>query len=292
MRIAIYGRPSPSNRCDEAKQIFSQLDALGIEYIVHQEYYDSLRNFVNFPEKCATFSLGLKEKSVDYLVSIGGDGTFLESLPYVVKSGIPVVGINTGKLGFLSLVPKGDIKPAINALRDKKFTIQTRSLLRLETTGSVFGENNYALNEVCVQRKDTSTMVTVHAYINGELLNSYWADGLIIATPTGSTAYSLSCSGPILLPEDSSFIITPIAPHNLNVRPVVIPDSCVITLKVQGRTPTYLVSLDSRSVPMDSSTELTIRKESFGVKIVELPDYSFAKTLRAKLSWGKDIRNE
>lgn len=292
MRIAIYGRPSQSNRCDEAKQIFSQLDALGIEYIVHQAYYDSLKKFISFPNNCATFSSELTDKSVDYLVSIGGDGTFLESLPYVVKAGIPILGINTGKLGFLSLIPKGDIAPAIQALKEKKFTIQSRSLLNLETEGSIFGKNNYALNEVCVQRKDTSTMITIHAYINGELLNSYWADGLIIATPTGSTAYSLSCSGPILLPEDSSFIITPIAPHNLNVRPVVIPDNCVIKLKVEGRTPTYLVALDSRSIPMDSSKELTIRKESFGVKLVELPDYSFAKTLRTKLNWGKDLRNE
>jgi NAD+ kinase len=292
MRLAIYGRPSLNNRCEEAKKIFSQLNELGIEYIVHSVYYDSLKKYINFPSTCSTFSSELTDKSVDYLVSIGGDGTLLESLPYTVKAGIPILGINTGKLGFLSLVPKDDIEPAINALKEKKFTIQSRTLLHIEMEGSVFGKNNYALNEVCVQRKDTSTMITIHAYINGELLNSYWADGLIIATPTGSTAYSLSCSGPILLPEDSSFIITPIAPHNLNVRPVVIPDSCEIKLKVEGRNPTYLVSLDSRSVPMDSSKELTIRKESFGVKLIQLPDYSFAKTLRAKLSWGKDLRNE
>ncbi len=292
MRIAIYGRPSPNNRCEEAKKIFSQLDMLGIDYVVHETYYDSLKKHIGFPPNCATYSSELVEKSVDYLVSIGGDGTFLESLPYVVKAGIPILGINTGKLGFLSLVPKDDIEPAITALKQKRFTIQSRTLLSLETEGSIFGENNYALNEVCVQRKDTTTMITIHAYINGELLNSYWADGLIIATPTGSTAYSLSCSGPILLPEDSSFIITPIAPHNLNVRPVVIPDSCEIKLKVEGRIPMYLVSLDSRSIAMDNSKELIIRKESFGVKLIELPDYSFAKTLRAKLSWGKDLRNE
>jgi len=292
MRIAIYGRPSQSNRCDEAKQIFAQLNQLGIEYTVHQAYYDSLQKFVELPEKCTTFSTELTEKSVDYLVSIGGDGTFLESLPYVVKAGIPILGINTGKLGFLSLIPKDNIEPAIKALLNKKFTVQNRTLLSLKIDDAIFGKNNYALNEVCVQRKDTSTMVTIHAYINDEFLNSYWADGLIIATPTGSTAYSLSCSGPILLPEDSSFILTPIAPHNLNVRPVVIPDSCIITLKVEGRTPEYLVSLDSRSVAVDNSKELTICKASFGVRLVELPDYSFAKTLRTKLNWGKDLRNE
>ena len=292
MRIAIYGRPSQSNRCDEAKQIFAQLNRLGVEYTVHQAYYDSLQKLVEFPENCTTFSTELMEKSVDYLVSIGGDGTFIESLPYIVKAGIPILGINTGKLGFLSLIPKDNIEPAITALMDKKFTVQNRTLLSLKTDDAIFGKNNYALNEVCVQRKDTSTMVTIHTYVNGEFLNSYWADGLIIATPTGSTAYSLSCSGPILLPEDSSFILTPIAPHNLNVRPVVIPDSCIITLKVEGRTPDYLVSLDSRSVAVDNSKELTICKASFGVRLVELPDYSFAKTLRTKLNWGKDLRNE
>ncbi len=292
MRIAIYGRPSQSNRCEEAKKIFSQLNLLGIDYTVHQVYYDSLKDVVDFPSGITAFSSKLAEKSVDYLVSIGGDGTLLESLPFVVDAGVPILGINTGKLGFLSQVHKEDIEPAIKALKEKNFTIHTRSLLHLKTEGNVFGNNNYALNEVCVQRKDTSTMVTIHAYINGELLNSYWADGLIIATPTGSTAYSLSCSGPILLPEDSSFIITPIAPHNLNVRPVVIPDSCEITLKVEGRNPTYLVSLDSRSVPMENKKELTIYKESFGVKLIQLPDYSFAKTLRSKLNWGKDLRNE
>jgi NAD+ kinase len=292
MRIAIYGRPSQNNHSEEAKKIFAQLDALGIEYIIHKTYYDSLKKEIKFPETFTTFSTELPPKSVDYLISIGGDGTLLESLPFVVKEGIPILGINTGKLGFLSLVPKDDIEPAITALKEKKFTIQSRTLLSLETSDSIFGKNNYALNEVCVQRKDTSTMITIHTYINGEFLNSYWADGLIIATPTGSTAYSLSCSGPVLLPEDSSFIITPIAPHNLNVRPVVIPDSCIITLKVEGRTPTYLVSLDSRSVAIDQSKEITIRKESFGVKLIQLPDYSFAKTLRTKLNWGKDLRNE
>lgn len=292
MRIAIYGRPSQNNQCDEAKKIFAQLDALGIEYIIHQTYYESLQKHITFGRDIITYYYELAEKSVDYLISIGGDGTLLESLPYVVKSGIPILGINTGKLGFLSLVPKDDIEPAITALKEKKFTIQSRTLLNLTTSDSIFGKNNYALNEVCVQRKDTSTMITIYTYINGEFLNSYWADGLIIASPTGSTAYSLSCSGPVLLPEDSSFIITPIAPHNLNVRPVVIPDSCVITLKVEGRTLTYLVSLDSRSVAVNNNMELTICKESFGVKLIQLPDYSFAKTLRTKLNWGKDLRNE
>ena len=292
MRIAIYGRPTASNLTEQVKNIFTQLDGLGFEYIIHEAFYNSLKEIISFPKKAGTFSKELPAGSVDYLISMGGDGTLLETLPYVAKTGIPVLGINTGRLGFLAIVPEENFSPALVALKNKKFTIQNRTLLSLDTSSSLFGKYNYALNEICVQRKDASTMLTIHTYLNGEFLNSYWADGLIIATPTGSTAYSLSCSGPILLPDDSSFIITPIAPHNLNVRPVVIPDSYTITLKVEGRNPTNLVSLDSRAEDIDSSVELVIRKEAFGIKLIQIPGTSFTETLRKKLHWGKDIRNE
>ena len=292
MRIAIYGRPTPSNLTQEVKNIFIQLDGLGFEYIIHEAFYTALKQIIPFKKKPATFSTELKKGSADYMISIGGDGTLLETLPFVVQTDIPVLGINTGRLGFLAIVPEENFSPALVALKNKKFTIQNRTLLHLETSNSLFGKYNYALNEICVQRKDASTMLTIHTYLNGEFLNSYWADGLIVATPTGSTAYSLSCSGPILLPDDSSIILTPIAPHNLNVRPVVIPDSYTITLKVEGRNPKNLVSLDSRAEDIDSSVELTIRKESFGVKLIQIPGQSFTETLRKKLHWGKDIRNE
>ncbi|HZW70559.1 MAG TPA: NAD kinase, partial [Hanamia sp.] len=254
MRIAIYGRPTPSNHIEAVKSIFAQLELLGFEYIIHDGFYASLRGFVPFKKEPGTFNKELATGSVDYLISIGGDGTLLETLPYVAKTGIPVLGINTGRLGFLAIVPQGDFSPALVALKNKKFTIQNRTLLHVNASNNdLFGKYNYALNEVCIQRKDASTMITIHTYLNDEFLNSYWADGLIIATPTGSTAYSLSCSGPILLPDDSSFIITPIAPHNLNVRPVVVPDSYTIKLKVEGRNPTNLVSLDSRTEAIDAS---------------------------------------
>jgi NAD+ kinase len=292
MRIAIYGRPTASNLTEEVKGIFTQLDGLGFDYIIHEGFYKSLKEIIPFKKKPGTFAAELPKESVDYLISMGGDGTLLETLPYVAKPGIPVLGINTGRLGFLAIVPEENFSPALVALKNKKFTIQNRTLLNLDTSGSLFGKYNYALNEICVQRKDASTMLTIHTYLNGEFLNSYWADGLIIATPTGSTAYSLSCGGPILLPDDSGFIITPIAPHNLNVRPVVIPDNYTIKLKVEGRSPTNLVSLDSRTEDIDSSVELNIRKESFGVKLIQIPGTSFTETLRKKLHWGKDIRNE
>lgn len=291
MRIAVYGRPTPDNLSDQVKDFFTQLDKLKAEYIVHESFFNFLKQLVPFDAKVKTFSGEISKDSVDYLISLGGDGTLLETLPFVVHQGIPVMGINTGKLGFLSLVSKDNFLPALKALNDKKFTIQKRSLLHLETGNSLFGKYNYALNELCVQRNDSSTMITVHTYLNGEFLNSYWADGLIIATPTGSTAYSLSCSGPILLPDEASFIITPIAPHNLNVRPVLVPDTYTIKLKVEGRSPSYIVSLDSRMEVIDSSVELTIRKEAFDVKLIQIAGQSFTETLRKKLNWGKDIRN-
>ena len=292
MRIAVYGRPSPDNLSRQVKDFFTQLDALKADYIVHETFHSFLKQLVTFDPKVKTFSGELGKGSVDYMISLGGDGTLLETMPFVVHQGIPVLGINTGKLGFLSLVPKDNFLPALTALKEKKFTIQNRSLLHLDTNNSLFGKYNYALNELCVQRNDSSTMITVHTYLNDEFLNSYWADGLIVATPTGSTAYSLSCSGPILLPDEASFIITPIAPHNLNVRPVIVPDTYTIKLKVEGRSPSYIVSLDSRIEVIDSMVELTIRKESFGVKLIQLPGQSFTETLRKKLNWGKDVRNE
>jgi len=292
MRIAVYGRPTPDNLSEQVQDFFTQLDKLNAEYIVHESFFNFLKQLIPFDAKVKTFSGEIVKGSVDYLISLGGDGTLLETLPFVVHQGIPVMGINTGKLGFLSLVSKDNFLPALKALNEKKFTIQKRSLLHLETSNSLFGKYNYALNELCVQRNDSSTMITVHTYLNGEFLNSYWADGLIIATPTGSTAYSLSCSGPILLPDEASFIITPIAPHNLNVRPVLVPDTYTIKLKVEGRSPSYIVSLDSRMEVIDSSVELTIRKESFDVKLIQLAGQSFTETLRKKLNWGKDIRNK
>jgi NAD+ kinase len=292
MRIAVYGRPTPDNLSKQVSDFFGQLDALKAEYIVHENFYNFLKQTISFGHDVKTFSKELNKGSVDYVISLGGDGTLLETLPFVIHHNIPVMGINTGKLGFLSIVSKDNFIPALKALKEKKYTIQNRSLLHLETSNNLFGKYNYALNELCVQRNDSSTMITVHAYLNGEFLNSYWADGLIIATPTGSTAYSLSCSGPILLPDEASFIITPIAPHNLNVRPVIVPDTYTIKLKVEGRSPSYIVSLDSRMEVIDSSVELNISKETFGVKLIQLADQSFAETLRKKLNWGKDVRNE
>lgn len=292
MRLAIYGRPSPHNLSAEVQDFFRRLDNLGAEYSVHETFYNYIRQAIPLPPNVKKFSGELAKGSADYLISLGGDGTLLETIPFVARQQIPVMGINTGKLGFLSSVPKENFMPAIIALKEKKFTVQSRSMLQLETPTGLFGENRYALNELCLQRNDSSTMITIHAYLNGELLNSYWADGLIIATPTGSTAYSLSCNGPILLPDSNNFVITPVSPHNLNVRPVIIPDHYKIRLRAEGRSPSFILSLDSRMEVIESSVEINISKAPFTIQLIQLEGQTFLETLRNKLNWGKDVRNE
>lgn len=228
---------------------------------------------------------------LDYLVSIGGDGTLLDTVTLVRDSGIPIIGINTGRLGFLSSVTAEDTEQAVDALLSRRYWLDQRTLIRLESPAGLFGELNYALNEVAVYRKDPNSMLAIHTYVDDLFLNSYWADGLIIATPTGSTAYSLSCGGPIVLPGSRNLIITPIATHNLTVRPVVIPDDCTIRLRVEGRSSEFFVSLDSRFNTLDSSTEIIIVRENFKINLIRMEEQNFFSTIRGKLKWGLDIRN-
>jgi NAD+ kinase len=229
--------------------------------------------------------------NVDFLFSIGGDGTLLKTIALVKDSGIPILGFNTGRLGFLSSISKEDISDAIDNILEGKFHIEKRSLIKIEKPSDLFGADNFALNEITVHKRDSSSMILIHAYINEVFLNTYWADGLIVSTPTGSTAYSLSCGGPILTPDSKNFIITPIAIHNLTVRPIVVPDDVCIKLKVEGRIDNYLVTLDSNNVVTSSSIELEIKKENFQINIVQLNQQSFFSTIREKLMWGWDKRN-
>jgi NAD+ kinase len=233
------------------------------------------------------------DSSFDLLISIGGDGTILRAITYVRNSGIPILGVNAGRLGFLAKVQKENIETFLQLILDKNYTVSKRTLLSIESNpkNDEIKEINFALNEISVSRKDTTSMITVETYLNGEYLTSYWADGLIISTPTGSTGYSLSCGGPVLTPDVKSFVITPIAPHNLNARPLVIPDKTEIVLKVSGREANYLVSLDSRIATMNNETILTIKKTPFKINMVEIQDETFLKTLRNKLLWGMDKRN-
>jgi NAD+ kinase len=229
--------------------------------------------------------------NVDCLFSLGGDGTLLNAATLIQNSGIPVLGINTGRLGFLSSIQADEFAYAIDEIKRKKYTLDKRTLLELKTKGSLFGDQNFALNEVTILKKDISSMITTHVYLDEQYLNTYWGDGIIIATPTGSTAYSLSCGGPIVMPESGNMIITPIAPHNLNVRPIVIPDSSRILLKLEKGPRSHLVTLDSRPKSTSSEHEFEIQKAKFTVDLIRMEGYSFFNTLRNKLNWGLDKRN-
>jgi len=291
MKVAIYGRSTSDNLSEHIQLLFHKLNECRADILIYEPFYTFIREKLHISGNIRTFNshADLCGK-VDYMLSVGGDGTFLETISFVRNSGIPILGINTGRLGFLANVAKTEIHSAIELLAAKKFTIENRAMLSVTKPENLFGEVNYGLNELTIMKQD-STMVTIHTYINGDYLNSYFADGLIVATPTGSTAYSLSCGGPLVMPGSENFVLTPIAPHNLNVRPLVISDNNVITLKVEGRSPNYLVSLDSRSETIDSSIELTLKKTGFYIHLIKLENQNFFSTIRNKLLWGLDKRN-
>jgi len=294
MKIAIYGKKFNENFAPAVQFLFSRLKQVKAEVYVYQGFANFLFKYIKDESSYKLFTAEEFGPQFDVLLSIGGDGTMLDAVTLVKKQDVPILGINTGRLGFLSNISREDIGTAIAALVNKDYSIEGRNLLTLKTNGggqNIFGDNNFALNELTVIKKDTSSMITVQAFIDGEYLNSYWADGLIVATPTGSTAYSLSCGGPILVPTASNFIITPIAPHNLNVRPIVLSDESEISLKIDGRDENFLVALDSRTVVINPSTELIIKKADFQVKLVKLHTENFYRTLRNKMMWGLDRRN-
>lgn len=294
MKVAIFGQYYQNDTKPIIKDIFVFFNRNNVELVIEEKFLEILYTEKIIEKKYATFSTHEDlNSSFDILISIGGDGTILRAATFVRDSGIPILGVNAGRLGFLAKVQKENIGTFLQIVIEKKYTISERTLLSLETTpnNSINGNINFAMNEVTVSRKDTTSMITIETYLNDEYLNSYWADGLIISTPTGSTGYSLSCGGPVLTPDVKSLVITPIAPHNLNARPLVIPDDNEIKLIVSGREENYLVSLDSRISSISNNSELTIRKTPFKINMVEIPEETFLKTLRNKLLWGEDKRN-
>ena len=293
MKITVYGRTFNKGFYQLVIDFFKKLNKNKVEIIVYKDLYDFLLSELKFkPEIAGTFDENDEiADDIDFMFSIGGDGTFLETIHYVKKNNIPVVGINSGRLGFLADISGEEISNAIDMILAKQYTIEERVLIELHTENNLFGKYNYALNELTVHRKDTASMITINVYFNNEYLNTYWADGLIIATPTGSTAYSLSVGGPIVIPNSQNFIITPISPHNLTVRPIVIPDNNEITIKVESRIKNFLVTMDFRSQVIEPTVELKIRKANFTVKVLKLNNQYYFKTLRNKLMWGVDKRN-
>jgi NAD+ kinase len=292
MKIAIYGRTVPENKTACVRDLFKELEKHKLGIYVHDSLFEYISDELSLTKEVELFRGHDEIKGkVDFMICLGGDGTMLDALAFIRNSGIPVLGINTGRLGFLAAVASNEVVEAVDALLHKKYSLDKRSLLKVNSSSDVFGPVNYALNELTILKKDSSAMMTIHTYINGDFLNSYWADGLIISTPTGSTAYSLSCGGPIMVPDSKSFIITPISPHNLNVRPLIISDDSVVTLRVEGRSSEFLVSLDSRTAVFPITEEITVTKEDFKFNLLKLKNTNFFNTIRNKLMWGLDKRN-
>ena len=293
MKIAIYGQNFIKKANNNAFEILIDfLFKTIIDCIYVEEQFLQLQN-KKINNNSAVKKFNTLDDSFDLLISIGGDGTILRAITYVRDLGIPIVGINTGHLGFLAGIQTDAIQAAFSEILKGNYKLSKRALLSVKTTpnNNNILETNFALNEVTISRKNTTSMISVKTYINDEYLTSYWSDGLILSTPTGSTGYSLSCGGPIIAPDTKSFVITPIAPHNLNARPLIISDNKTIKLTVDGREDQFLMSLDSRITTLSNTTEVVISKSNFVINLVELLDETFLDTLRKKLLWGEDRRN-
>lgn len=294
MKIAIYGQSYNSNTTKSTHTLLDILLSKKVHVLLENDFFNEIKKDKVFAKKYSPFaSFKTLDHTYDLLISIGGDGTILRAITFVRDLAIPIIGINTGRLGFLSTIQTNQIKEAINHILKGNYNISERTLLSVQTNpeNKDIGVLNFALNEIAVSRKNTTSMITVRTHLNKEYLTSYWADGLIISTPTGSTGYSLSCGGPVITPDTDSLVLTPIAPHNLSARPLVIPNDTEIQLEVGGRENYFLMSLDSRIATLNNTTIVTIKKASFKIKMVELINESFIDTLRKKLLWGEDKRN-
>lgn len=292
MRIAIYGRQFNDPQVfPYIRQLFDSLVQHNAEIYVHYQLNEYLQGNID----TSAYNI-LKQNDeikdfIDVFITIGGDGTLLDMVTVIRDSGVPVIGINLGRLGFLASINKNDIPAAIHAVVNKEYSLDSRELLMIDSDQKIFDGNNFALNDVTIHKRDDSAMITTHVSLDGEFLNSYWGDGIIISTPTGSTAYSLSCGGPIIFPQSNSIALTPVSPHNLNVRPIILPDTSTLTFEVDSRGTTYIVSCDSRTAIIDKTIKFTVSKAAFKLNLIRLNNESYLSTLRKKLMWGLDARN-
>ena len=291
MKIGIHGKEFDRQLVPLMESILLFLQRNKAELFISAKFEKYLKASCFKKFKWKTYTPGDSLKKLNAFLSIGGDGTLLDSVTHIGKDEVPILGINTGRLGFLATINKSEIDDSLTKLFTGAYTLDKRAVLRLESNDKLFGNLNFALNDFTLVKKDSSSMITVHTYIDGELLNSYWADGIIVSTPTGSTGYALSCGGPLVFPRSGNFVITPVSPHNLTVRPIVVSDDSEISFKVEGRSKKFLISLDSRVATVDDSIKLKVVKESFKVNLILLEGQHYFKTLRQKLNWGLDIRN-
>jgi NAD+ kinase len=292
MKIALHGLQLKTEALPYLVEMLNYLEAKNTSLTIHKPYSDQLKSQgINLPAHQTYIHRNELSSELDCVFSLGGDGTLLDALTFIGEKQIPILGINTGRLGFLATIPRDAIITALDHLHQDKVTYEERTLIQLDSDKNLFDDLNFALNEFSIIKRDSASMIVIHTYLDDEYLNSYWADGLLISTPTGSTGYSLSCGGPLVAPQSNIFIITPVNPHNLNVRPMVVPDTGVLSFKIEGRSQNYLAVLDSRSETVNQEVRLTVRKAAFNARLISLPDHHFFKTLRSKLNWGLDMRN-
>jgi NAD+ kinase len=293
MQIVIFSKVIHDADIPYVQTLFDRLLSEGINLYVYAPYLKQIESKIHFKKNIGIFDgyADFKIHPIDFVLSLGGDGTVLSAVTEVRDAQVPILGINLGRLGFLASVGKKRINEAIDSLLSGNYMVEDRKLLQLESNSPLFGATPFALNDFTLLKRDTSSMITINAYVNGAYLNSYWADGLIVATPTGSTGYSLSCGGPIIFPESNNFVITAVAPHNLNIRPVIVSDTSVVSFEVEGRADNFLCTLDSRFETVTADIQLAVTSAHFKIKLVQLAGDTFLKTIRAKLAWGQDARN-
>lgn len=292
MKAAIYSRIMEAEQKENLQIFFDELEKQKIEPVIFQYYFEQIKDSIRLPENTAVFSLAEDlTDEIEFIISLGGDGTLLDTITLVRDKPISIMGINFGRLGFLASIGQNEIAIAVQAIARRTYVVDKRTLIHLDADFPMFGDIPYALNEFSVHKRDVASMIKIHTYLNGEFLNTYWADGLIVATPTGSTGYSLSCGGPVVFPDAGSFVITPVAPHNLNVRPIIVPDNNVISFEVESRSEDIICALDSRREIVGKHVSLAVRKETFAINLLRLSENSFLQTLQNKLTWGLDKRN-
>jgi NAD+ kinase len=292
MKAAIYSRILEQNQHESVQVFFDELERQKITPLIFENFFEQIKNIINLPADTKVFSLSEHISSeVEFMISLGGDGTLLDTVTLVKDKGLFVMGINFGRLGFLAGIGRNEIRAAVQAIAKRTFVIDKRAMIHLDADLPMFGEIPYGLNEFSIHKRDTAAMIKIHTYLNGEFLNTYWADGLIVATPTGSTGYSLSCGGPIVFPDAGNFVITPVAPHNLNARPIIVPDDNVISFEIESRSDDVICALDSRREIVGKNVSLAVRKEIFTLNLLRLSENSFLQTLHDKLTWGLDKRN-
>lgn len=291
MTVAIYSRGLDAGQQAQLLTLLTELQKHQVSILLFDSFSENYRELTG-DNRISLFSDSESlTESTDCLISLGGDGTMLDAVALVRNKNIPILGINFGRLGFLAGIGKEELNSAVEALVNGTYVVDKRSLIHLDAEIPLFGETPFGLNEFAIHKRDTSPMIRIHTYLNGEFLNSYWADGLIVSTPTGSTGYNMSCNGPIIFPDCTSFVITPVAPHNLNIRPIIVPDSNIISFEVEGRTDQFICALDARREIVDKTIQLAVKKENFTVSLIRLNENSFLSTLRSKLTWGLDTRN-